>query len=67
MVEGEWREHGAVAVDVSFDEQSSATHAVEVDDVLLVAVDIYDPVSKSWVQVCLDQINIPPKYAMSVL
>ena len=40
MVEGEWREHGAVAVDVGFDEQSGAADAVEVDDVLRVAVDV---------------------------
>lgn len=67
MVEREWREHGAIAVDVGFDEQSSATNAVKVDDMLLVAVDVCDPVSKSYVQKCFDLIDIPPKYAMSVL
>lgn len=40
VVEGEWREHGAVAVDVGFDEQGGAADAVEVDNMLLVAVDV---------------------------
>jgi len=40
VVEGEGREHGAVAVDVCFDEQGGAADAVEVDDVLWVAVDV---------------------------
>jgi hypothetical protein len=40
VVEGEWWEHGAVAMNFGFDEQSGAAHAVEVDDVLLVAVDV---------------------------
>ena len=40
VVEGERREHGAVAVDVCFDEQGGAADAVEVDDVLWVAVDV---------------------------
>ena len=40
VVEGEGWEHGAVAVDVGFDEQGSASYAIEVDDVPLVAVDI---------------------------
>jgi hypothetical protein len=40
VVEGEGGEHGAVAVDIGFDEQSGAAYAVEVDDVFLVAVDV---------------------------
>jgi len=40
VVEGERREHGAIAVDIRFDEQGGASDAVEVDDMLLVAVDI---------------------------
>jgi hypothetical protein len=40
VVEGEGWEHGAVAVDFGFDEQGGAANAVEVDDVLLVAVDV---------------------------
>ncbi len=40
VVEGERWEHGAVTVDVCFDEQGGAADAVEVDDVLWVAVDI---------------------------
>jgi hypothetical protein len=41
VVEGEGREHGAVAVYVCFNEQGGAANAVEVDDVLWVAVDAY--------------------------
>lgn len=40
VVEGEWREHGAVAVDVCFYEKSGATHTVKVNDLLLVAIGI---------------------------
>jgi hypothetical protein len=40
VVEGEWWEHGAVAVDFGFDEQGGAADAVEVDDVFLVPVDV---------------------------
>jgi hypothetical protein len=40
VVEGERREHGAVAVDISLHEKSSATNAVEVDDLLFVAIGI---------------------------
>jgi hypothetical protein len=40
VIEGERREHGAVAVDISLHEKSSATNAVEVDDLLFVAIGI---------------------------
>lgn len=40
VVESKRREHGAVAVDVCLDEQGGAADAVEVDDVLWVAVDV---------------------------
>jgi hypothetical protein len=40
VVKGERWEHGAVAVDVCFDEEGGAADAVEVDDVFWVAVDV---------------------------
>jgi hypothetical protein len=44
VVEGEGREHGAVAVDICFDEQGGAADAVEVDDVFRVAVDVCETI-----------------------
>ena len=40
VVEGERREHGAVAVNIGFDEEGGAADAVEVDFAARVAVDI---------------------------
>jgi hypothetical protein len=40
VVEGEWREHGAVAVDVGLYEKSGATNTIEVNDLLFVAIGI---------------------------
>jgi hypothetical protein len=42
VVEGEGREHGAVAVHVRFDEERGAAHAVEVDFAVRVAVGVYN-------------------------
>jgi hypothetical protein len=40
VVEGERREHGAVAVDVGLYEKSGAADAVEVDDLLFVTIGV---------------------------
>jgi hypothetical protein len=40
VVEGEWREHGAIAVDVGLYEKSSAADTVEINDLLFVAIGI---------------------------
>ena len=40
MVEGEWREHGAISVNITLDEQCGSTNTVQVDDILGVATGI---------------------------